>query len=167
MFEAFVKSEMGESDGRESHASSIHQSIEQTGEYVRKHFSSSVDDCPQPADVDGSNCCSQHHIDSSSQTPVTVQTPVTAKVNSTDVSELAAYLSHRDLITAGLKVFDDQPASYLSWKSSFNKAVEGLNLKPSEELDLIIKWLGGESLQHAKRIRAVYVNNPAEGLDMV
>lgn len=64
-------------------------------------------------------------------------------------------------------MFDDQPASYLSWKSSFNNAVEGLNLKPSEELDLIIKWIGGESLQHVKRIRAVHVNNPAAGLDMV
>lgn len=42
-----------------------------------------------------------------------------------------------------------------------------MNLKPTEELDLIIKWLGRESLQHAKHIRSVYVNNPAQGLDMV
>lgn len=42
-------------------------------------------------------------------------------------------------------------------------AVEGLNLKPSEELELLIKWLGGEPLQHAKRIRAVHINNPSMG----
>lgn len=64
-------------------------------------------------------------------------------------------------------MFDNQPASYLSWKSSFDNAVEGLNLKASEELDLLIKWLGGESLHHAKRIRAVHVNNPSMGLDML
>lgn len=40
-------------------------------------------------------------------------------------------------------------------------------MKPSEELDLLTKWLSGESLQHVKRVRAVHVNYPMAGLNMV
>ncbi|XP_077080710.1 uncharacterized protein LOC143733040 [Siphateles boraxobius] len=81
-----------------------------------------------------------------------------------ELSDLAAYLARRDLLTAGFKVFDNRPESYLSWKSIFGNAIVGLNLKPSEELDLLTKWLSGESLQHALRIRAVHMNNPQAGL---
>ncbi|KAJ8375796.1 hypothetical protein SKAU_G00063760 [Synaphobranchus kaupii] len=84
-----------------------------------------------------------------------------------DVSDLAAYLARRDLVLSGLKTFDNRPENYLSWKAGFHNAIEGLNLKPSEQLELLIKWLGGESLQHAKRIRAVQVNYPTTGLNMV
>ncbi|XP_028328031.1 uncharacterized protein LOC114478897 isoform X2 [Gouania willdenowi] len=82
----------------------------------------------------------------------------------TELSELSAYLARRDLLTAGITVFDSRPESYLSWKSMFHNATQGLNFKASEELDLLTKWLGGESLQHALRIRAVHVNNPEAGL---
>ncbi|XP_026036546.1 uncharacterized protein LOC113029762 [Astatotilapia calliptera] len=81
-----------------------------------------------------------------------------------DVSDLAALLSRRDLLTAGLTVFDNKPETYLAWRSTFHNATEDLNLKCSEELDLLTKWLSGESLQHALRIRAVHVNNPETGL---
>ncbi|KAL7880692.1 hypothetical protein SRHO_G00029460 [Serrasalmus rhombeus] len=86
---------------------------------------------------------------------------------SSNVSDLAIYLARRDLVTAGLKTFDNQPANYLSWKSSFPNATEGLDLKSSEQLDLLIKWLSGEALQHAKRIRAVHISQPDTGLYMV
>lgn len=82
----------------------------------------------------------------------------------TEMSDLAAFLARRDLLTAGFKVFDNRPESYLSWKSMFCNATDGLSLKASEELDLLTKWLSGESLQHALRIRAVHVNNPEDGL---
>ncbi|XP_030582792.1 uncharacterized protein LOC115778696 [Archocentrus centrarchus] len=84
---------------------------------------------------------------------------------STDISDLAAFLARRDLLSTGVKVFDNRPENYTSWKSTFCSAIEGLNLRPSEELDLLTKWLGGESLQHALRIRAVHINNPAVGLE--
>ncbi|XP_028972283.2 uncharacterized protein LOC114829937 [Esox lucius] len=53
----------------------------------------------------------------------------------TELPDLAAYLARRDLLTAGFKVFPlsvDRPEFYLSWKSIFCNAIEGLNLKPSE-----------------------------------
>ncbi|KAK0154195.1 hypothetical protein N1851_003707 [Merluccius polli] len=82
----------------------------------------------------------------------------------TEISDLATYLVRRDLLTSVFKVFDNKPETYISWKSMFCNGIEGLNLKASEELNLLTKWLDGESLQHALRIRAVHVNNPETGL---
>ncbi|KAI3353805.1 hypothetical protein L3Q82_005027 [Scortum barcoo] len=82
----------------------------------------------------------------------------------TEISDLATYLARRDLLTSGFKVFDNKPETYISWKSMFCNGIQGLNLKASEELNLLTKWLDGESLQHALRIRAVHVNNPETGL---
>ena len=87
--------------------------------------------------------------------------------SSSNVSDLAKFLARRDLLTAGLTKFNDKPENYWAWKSTFSNAVEDLDLKASEELDLLIKWLGPESSEHARRIRSVYVRHPAEALSMV
>lgn len=34
-------------------------------------------------------------------------------------------------------------------------------------MDLLVKWLGKESAQHAKCIRAIQINQPATGLKMI
>ncbi|KAK0140410.1 hypothetical protein N1851_022619 [Merluccius polli] len=91
-------------------------------------------------------------------------TPSPASRQHADVSDLAVLLSRRDLLTAGLTVFDNRPETYIGWKSMFRNATGDLNLKCCEELDLLTKWLSGESLQHAQRIRAVHVSNPEAGL---
>lgn len=70
-------------------------------------------------------------------------------------------------MSAGLLQFDDKPENYWSWKSSFLSATKDLNLSAREELDLMTKWLGAESSEQAKRIRAVHVLNPAAGVHMV
>ncbi|XP_025754388.1 uncharacterized protein LOC106097728 isoform X2 [Oreochromis niloticus] len=70
----------------------------------------------------------------------------------TELSDFTAYLARRDLLTAGFKVFDNRPESYLSWKSIFRNAIEGLNLKSSEELDLLTKWLSGHRAKDCKAI---------------
>lgn len=71
------------------------------------------------------------------------------------------------MLTGGLRKFSDKPGDYLGWKSSFNNAIDDLNLSASEEFDLLIKWLGTESVQYAKHLRAVYINRPSEGLGKV
>lgn len=81
--------------------------------------------------------------------------------------DLARYLMRRELISSGLLKFDDRPEHYWSWKASFVTATQDLNLSYREELDLLVKWLGAESAEHAKRIRSVHVLNPAAGLSMV
>lgn len=80
-----------------------------------------------------SSCHTRHHTDS------TNQLTYLSRSEAPGVSDLAVYLARRDLVTAELKVFDNQPANYLFWKTSFNNAVDGLNLKASEQLDLLIK----------------------------
>ncbi|KAM4544606.1 uncharacterized protein PAE49_017493 [Odontesthes bonariensis] len=81
--------------------------------------------------------------------------------------DLARYLMRRELVSSGLLKFDDRPEHYWSWKASFVTATQDLNLSLREELDLLVKWLGAESAEHAKRIRSVHVLNPAAGLSMV
>ena len=38
------------------------------------------------------------------------------------------------------------------WKSSFNEVVKEIGATPSEEIDLMIKWLGSESKEFALSI---------------
>nr|XP_055056164.1 uncharacterized protein LOC129440699 [Misgurnus anguillicaudatus] len=93
--------------------------------------------------------------------------PHAAKPENSEILNLAKFLARRDLLTAGLIKFDDKPENYLAWKSTFSNAIEDLNLKPSEELDLLTKWLGPESAEHARRIRSVHINYPAVGLSRI
>ncbi|XP_076869614.1 uncharacterized protein LOC143519746 [Brachyhypopomus gauderio] len=80
--------------------------------------------------------------------------------------DLARYLMRRELVSSGLLKFDDRPEHYWSWKASFVTATQDLNLSYREELDLLVKWLGAESAEHAKMIRSVHVLNPSTGLSM-
>lgn len=61
--------------------------------------------------------------------------------------------------------FDDKPENYWAWKASFLSSTQDLSAR--EELDLLTKWLGAESSEQVKRIRAVHVLNPAAGVAMV
>lgn len=70
-------------------------------------------------------------------------------------------------MTGGLNRFDDRPENYPSWKSTFLSTIGGLGLTTNEEVDLLIKWLGPESSEQARRIKAVNVHCPAAGLDMI
>ncbi|CAL9684350.1 unnamed protein product [Knipowitschia caucasica] len=84
-----------------------------------------------------------------------------------NISDVARFLARRELLTGGLRSFTDKAGDYWGWKSSFENAICDLNLTASEELDLLIKWLGKDSVQYANRLRAVYINNSAEGLAKV
>lgn len=75
---------------------------------------------------------------------------------SSEVSDLAVFLARRDLLTCSFKVFDNKPENYIPWKTAFMNAIDGLNLKDNEETDLLTKWLEGEFLRHALRIRAAH-----------
>lgn len=85
----------------------------------------------------------------------------------TPTPDVAKYLMRREVITSGLMEFDDHPENYWAWKTSFQSVIDELALRPREELDLLIKWLGPASKEQAKRIRAIHSHNSAAGLDMV
>lgn len=65
-----------------------------------------------------------------------------------------------------LWLFNDKPQNYRAWKRSFLTTISGLNLKPSEEMDLLLKWLGKESAEHIEQMRAIHINRPEAGLAM-
>lgn len=83
-----------------------------------------------------------------------------------DMMDFARYLARRELVTTGLTKFDDRPESFRAWQSSFFNAIYGLGLTASEELDLLIKWLGKESSEHVKRMRAVYITDSQTALKL-
>ena len=73
---------------------------------------------------------------------------------------LAQYLARRDLVSASLYEFDDQPENYRAWQSSYKNATQGLGLTATEELDLMTRWLGKESSNQVKRLRSVHIASP-------
>ena len=81
------------------------------------------------------------------------------------VDEINKYLLRKELLLTRLIQFDDTPETYMSWKSSFRQVCQELNISASEEIDLMIKWLGKESRKHALSLKNVYRNNPAIGLE--
>ena len=71
------------------------------------------------------------------------------------------------MVTSGLTNFDDKPENFWAWKSTFYRAITGLGLSAGEELDLLNKWLGKESSEQARRLKAVNIRYPQVGLMMV
>lgn len=80
-----------------------------------------------------------------------------------DVSNLIRFMARREIVSTGLLQFDDCPENYRAWKASFFTTTKDLNLTAKEEMDLLVKWLGADSREQAKRIRAVHVENPGRG----
>ena len=85
----------------------------------------------------------------------------------TTTLDLVKCMARSQLVTTGLTAFDDKPENYWAWKSSFQSAIVGLDLSPREELDVLIKWLGKQSSEHARRIKAVNMRDPSRGLMMI
>lgn len=81
-------------------------------------------------------------------------------------SDLAKYLDRSQLVSGGLR-FDDQPGNYLEWRSTFTSIDEGLDLSAHEQIDLLIKWLGPESGQHARRVKAVNTGHPSFSIKLI
>ncbi|XP_075431502.1 uncharacterized protein LOC142468808 [Ascaphus truei] len=83
------------------------------------------------------------------------------------LTDMAKYMIRRDLVQTGLTNFDDRPENYRTWKFTFKDAINSLGFSAREELNLLSKWLGNESREHAKRLRMANANHPQVGLDLV
>lgn len=99
-------------------------------------------------------------------TPLTTRTPQPHGSDPTGMNDFVTYMARRELVTSGMVKFDDRPDNYWGWKSTFSNAIQGLRLTCSEELDLLVKWLGPQSSEQVRRIRAVHVSDPVAGLRM-
>ena len=82
-------------------------------------------------------------------------------------TEFANIFAQKELLTSRLTKFDDSPEFFAAWKISFTNVAKELKLTPTEELDLLIKWLGPSSSEQAKRIRVANANNQERGLQLV
>ncbi|XP_043105115.1 uncharacterized protein LOC122351832 [Puntigrus tetrazona] len=85
---------------------------------------------------------------------------------SSNMNDFVRFLARRELVATGLLQFNDKPQNYRAWKRSFQSATADLNLTSSEEMDLLLKWLGKESAEHVEQIRAIHINHPQAGLAM-
>ncbi|KAK7879006.1 hypothetical protein WMY93_034161, partial [Mugilogobius chulae] len=165
--------------------------IQRTAEYVQKHsehcfegFTITVDPeaCHKAAReqcemaMDNANTYSKVHIKAEDKVhhTETLNPPKLHPYNAPQpspeiqgVQDITRYLTRREILSTGLLQFDDHPENYWAWKASFKNAIKDLNVTAQEELDLIIKWLGVESSQQAKRIRSVHVFNPNAALKLV
>lgn len=94
-------------------------------------------------------------------------TPLHADGQTSPMPDVAKYLMRQEMVTSGLLKFDDRPENYWAWKSSFLAIVKELDLNSREEFDLLTKWLGPQSTELAKRMRAAHIHNTAAGLKMV
>ncbi|XP_061166266.1 uncharacterized protein LOC133175165 [Saccostrea echinata] len=79
-------------------------------------------------------------------------------------SDLTRFLLRKDLLFARLTVFSEEPEAYLSWKRTFKQVMKELDVGPSEELELLIKWLGPVSSKYACSIKISNVNRPCVGV---
>ncbi|CAG2233229.1 unnamed protein product [Mytilus edulis] len=70
----------------------------------------------------------------------------------TFTSDLTRFLLKKDLLLSRLTVFNDKPESFCSWKACFKRIMSELEVNPSEELDLLVKYLGPESSSYAHSI---------------
>ena len=57
---------------------------------------------------------------------------------------LIKFLLGKDLTLSRLSVFNDKPENYITWKSSFSEVINEMGVSKSEEIDLLVKWLGVE-----------------------
>lgn len=87
--------------------------------------------------------------------------------NTITTTELARFLAKSQLVTEVLTKFDDKPENYLSWKSTFQNIIAELGLTVSEEVSLLIKWLGPESAEYTRRIKGVNSRQPSVGLKII
>ena len=82
-------------------------------------------------------------------------------------SNFSKVLLKKELCLSTLTVFDDRPEYYSVWKSAFKQVVTELGFSPSEEINLLIKYLGSNSRQHAISIKAANMSNPRLGVKRI
>lgn len=70
-------------------------------------------------------------------------------------------------VTTGLTNSDDAPEHYRAWRASFINVMNPPGPSPGEQMDLMVKWLGKESSDHAVRIGATNANQPNVGLESI
>ncbi|XP_071492621.1 uncharacterized protein [Diadema antillarum] len=80
------------------------------------------------------------------------------------VSDISNVLLRKELVSSGLVKFNDRAFSYRSWKATLGRVITELQLTQSQEMGLIMKWLGKESSQLVSAIHDIHVDRPNVGV---
>ena len=83
------------------------------------------------------------------------------------MSDITRFMYRKDFLLSRFVNFDDKPESYESWRASFQSATRELGVTSFEEIYLLVKRLGPESLKFAKSIRAANAHDPPRGLQRI
>ncbi|XP_038063243.1 uncharacterized protein LOC119733951 [Patiria miniata] len=73
-------------------------------------------------------------------------------------------LVKKELVKSGIRKFKGSAGNYRAWKCSFQQATKDLELKPYEELNLVLGSLEGETEMFVQRIYSIHIDRPEEGL---
>lgn len=92
--------------------------------------------------------------------------PVATKDTSI-TGDFTKFLLKKDILLSRLTIFNEQPESYQSWKTTFKSVCEEIAANSLEEIDLLIKWLGKDTKKQATSLKTAYVANPIEGLQQI
>ncbi|XP_071133064.1 uncharacterized protein [Mytilus edulis] len=76
-------------------------------------------------------------------------------------------MARKDIVLSRLIKYNDSPFQFLSWKETFKDVMKELSVTPSEELDLLIKWLGPDSARQAESIKAASASDHVGGLHKI
>nr|XP_022312019.1 uncharacterized protein LOC111117241 [Crassostrea virginica] len=85
----------------------------------------------------------------------------------TVATEMARLFMKKDILMSRLTQFSDKAEHYLIWKAKFLGIMKDLQVTPTEELDLLVRWLGPESSNQALRMQASHPTNPNMGIKRV
>jgi hypothetical protein len=80
-----------------------------------------------------------------------------ATVNQT--SEITRFLLHKEILLSGVTNFNNRAESYYVW-NSFKSVIDEAKVSDSQQLNLLVKWLGVESSKQAESIRRSNADNP-------
>ena len=80
---------------------------------------------------------------------------------------IAKIMAREDVVLSRLIKYNDSPIQYLSWKQTFKDVMSELEVTPSEQLDLMIKWLGPDSSKQPECIKRASAGSHADAVNKV
>ena len=155
----------------------VERSEDRTRKFVETHSRSDINDMYEtnqngvhktehdvkPKIVDTQRVIPEHYgnsVDSQLDPNVPNFTPLSV----TFATEMSKFLVKKDLLFSRLTSFSDAPEEYVTWKTGFLQITKEMGVSNSEEIDLLVKWLGIDSRRHAISIKTSYVGNPSNPL---
>lgn len=120
-----------------------------TERYITEHFSHPTDNVIQLRTV---NPVPIRNNSDDKTVPIVHEHSVIPNHDNKCASELTPYLLKKDLLMTRLATFNEKPKHYSAWKTNVRSIMSEVHVRPSKEMNLLIRWVGPASARHAKTI---------------